>query len=67
MPAGKLKLLEEAGLVTMGKLMDAMRAREDQEWWYKDIKGFGETGHDAVVLAIANLRKARPEFQADIV
>lgn len=67
LPAGKLKLLEDAGLATMGRLLDKIRTCEDQEWWYKDIRGFGETGHDAMSEAIAKLRKADPGFQADAV
>ena len=65
LPAGKLKLLEEAGLTTMGKLVDRMRRPGSEDFWWKDIKGFGETGYDAMVDAMEKLRKARPEFQAD--
>lgn len=65
LPAGKVKLLEESGLSTMGKLMDAMNKKGKEDFWWKDIKGLGETGYDALTEAIAKLRKARSDFQAD--
>ena len=66
LPAGKLKLLEEAGLSAMGKLLDRMNTTGAEDFWWKDIKGFGETGYDSLVNAIMELRKVKPEFQADI-
>ena len=65
LPAGKLKLLEEAGLGTMGKLMDRMNKAGSEGFWWKDIKGFGESGYDAMVNAIMGLRKANSHFQAE--
>jgi hypothetical protein len=65
LPAGKLKLLEEAGLETMGKLMDRLSEPGDACFRIRDVKGFGEGGYDAMTEAIVRLRKARPEFQAD--
>lgn len=64
LPAGKLKLLQEDGLATMGKLMDRMNKTGAEDFWWRDIKGFGETGYDAMVDAMVELRKAKPEFQA---
>lgn len=65
LPAGKVKLLHEAGLTTMGKLMDRMNKAGAEDFWWKDIKGFGETGYDAMINAIMGLRKDEPDFQAD--
>jgi len=63
LPAGKLKLLKEAGLATMGKLIDRMNKAGAEDFWWKDIKGFGETGYGAMVDAMVKLRKAKPDFQ----
>jgi hypothetical protein len=65
LPAGKLKLLEENGLDTMGKLMDRMNRAGAEDFWWKDIKGFGEGGYDAMVNSIMALRKGKSDFQAD--
>jgi hypothetical protein len=65
LPPGKVKLLEEAGLETMGKLMTRMSKAGSEDFWWKDIRGFGESGYDALVDAIMALRKKKPEFQAD--
>jgi hypothetical protein len=65
LPAGKVKLLEEADLSTMGKLMDRIKKAGAEDFWWKDIKGFGESGYDALVDAIMALRKNKPEFQDD--
>lgn len=62
---GKVKLLSEAGLKNMGKLMDRMNKAGAEDFWWKDIKGFGEGGYDNMVNAIMALRKDRPEFQVD--
>jgi len=61
--AGKLKLLTNANLTTMGKLIDRMNKAGDEEYWWKEIKGFGESGYDNLVDAMVALRKAKPEFQ----
>lgn len=66
LPVGKVKLLHEAGLVFMGKLMDRMNKAGAEDFWWKDIKGFGETGYNAMVDAIMEMRKSEPEFQADV-
>jgi hypothetical protein len=65
LPAGKVKLLEDAGLGTMGKLMDAMAKQGAEDFWWKDVKGFGEGGYDAMTEAIVKLRKKEPDFQLD--
>jgi hypothetical protein len=62
---GKVKLLHEAGLTTMGKLVDRMSKAGAEDFWWKEIRGLGETGYDAIVNAIMGLRKSKPEFQAD--
>ena len=62
---GKIKLLEQSGLSTMGKLMAAMNKKGQEDFWWKEIKGLGESGYDALTTAIAKMRKKRPEFQAD--
>ena len=64
-PDGKRKLLEEAGIDTMGKLMDKMNRQGSEDFWWKDIKGLGESGYDAIVNAIMELRKSRADFQAE--
>jgi len=65
LPNGKANLLLNAGLSTMGKLVSRMDKDDiDSPPWWKDIKGFGETGYDKLVDAMMGLRKARPEFQA---
>jgi hypothetical protein len=46
-PDGKRKLLEEAGIDTMGKLIDKMNRQGSEDFWWKDVKGFGESGYDA--------------------
>lgn len=66
LPAGKAKVLKEAGLTTMGKLMDRMNKAGGEDFWWKSIKGLGEGGYDAMVNAIMALRKYKPEFQADV-
>jgi len=66
LPDGKRKLLEEAGLDTMGKLMDSLAKAEEPDFWYKTVKGLGEGGYDALTEAITKLRAARLEFQADV-
>jgi hypothetical protein len=65
LPSGKLKLLEEAGLTTMGKLMDAMNRQGHEDFWWRDIKGLGEGGYDALTEAIVKLRKKNPDFQCE--
>jgi hypothetical protein len=65
LPAGKMKLLEDAGLSTMGKLVDAMNRQGQEDFWWKSIRGLGEGGYDALTTAVAKLREARPEFQAE--
>ncbi|MEN6507136.1 MAG: putative metallopeptidase [Planctomycetaceae bacterium] len=65
LPAGKVKLLCEAGLGTLGKLMRSIQEAAEPGFWYKAIKGLGENGYDALTEAIAAMRQARPEFQAD--
>jgi hypothetical protein len=65
LPAGKVKLLEENSLDTMGKLMDRMNRAGAEDFWWKDIRGFGEGGYDATVNAIMNLRANKPDFQLD--
>jgi hypothetical protein len=66
LPAGKVKILEEAGLSTMGKLMDAMNQIGQEDFWWKSIRGLGEGGYYALTLAITALRKYEPSFQADV-
>lgn len=65
LPGGKVKLLESAGLDTLGKLVDSIKRADEPGFWYRNIKGFGEGGYEALTDAIMALRKARPEFQAD--
>ena len=65
LPPGKVKLLESAFDDRIGKLIDRMNRQGSEEHWWKDIKGFGESGYDAMVNALMELRKARPEFQAE--
>jgi hypothetical protein len=65
LPAGKRKLLEQAGLDTMGKLVDKMNKLGGEDLWWKDVKGFGESGYNALVDAMMSMRKALPEFQAE--
>lgn len=62
---GKVKLLEEAGLGTLGKLIDSMDKADDSGFWWKSIKGLGEGGYDSLVDAMMRLRKAKPELQAE--
>lgn len=65
LPAGKVKLLEEAGLTTMGRLVAAINKGEEGNYlWWSEIKGFGEGGYDRLVDAMMRLREAKPEFQA---
>ena len=65
LPDGKVKLLEEAGLGTMGKLVTAMRREGGEDFWWKSIPRFGESGYDALTSAMIELRARKPEFQAD--
>ena len=65
LPPGKVKLLESAGLSTLGKLMDAMNKSGQEDFWWRDIRGFGESGYDALTTAIVKLRKQEPAFQAE--
>jgi len=65
LPDGKVKLLQEAGLTTMGKLVTAMRKEGGEDFWWKSIRNFGESGYDALTTAMVALRAAKPEFQAD--
>lgn len=65
LPPGKVKLLESAFDDRLGKLIDSMNRCEEPGFWYRNIKGLGEGGYDATVNAIMQLRKSRPEFQAD--
>lgn len=65
LPAGKVKLLEEAGMESLGKLIDAMNRLGQEDFWWKSVKGFGEGGYDALTEAITRLRKNRSDFQAD--
>ena len=66
LPAGKVKILDENGLGTMGKLLDRMNKAGIEDFWWKDLRGMGEGGYDSMVNAIMALRKAKPEFQADL-
>jgi hypothetical protein len=66
LPAGKVKLLEAAFDDRLGKLMDSLAHVDTPSFWYRDIKGLGEAGYDAMTEAIAALRKSRPEFQPDV-
>jgi hypothetical protein len=66
MPPGKLKLLESAFDDRLGKLIDRMNRQGSEDHWWKDIRGFGESGYNALVDALMALRNAQPEFQADL-
>ena len=66
LPAGKVRLLEEAFDDRLGNLVDRMNRQGAEDHWWKDIKGFGESGYDKLTEAIVNLRKDRPEFQPGI-
>jgi hypothetical protein len=64
LPPGKVKCLANA-FDNMGQLVDRMNRQGSEDHWWKDLKGFGESGYNALVDAIMELRKARPEFQAN--
>jgi hypothetical protein len=63
-PDKKITLLfgNEPNISTLGELVDWIQAKGDP-WWWKDVKGLGEKGRDAITDATDAFWSTRPQYK----